>query len=97
MMDAAKIVRVASLMHEVDSGADAAEFERELAELSQTDKQMVIFAGKVLEGKPYQVTSDGAEFIARYREMALHLAATIREIEEDGGITRVVFAPPSKH
>lgn len=95
-MDADEAVRIAILMREVDRGGDATAFEHELTRLSRDDLATVHFVGKIMEGKPYQVTSDRAESIAHYRAVALRLGATVREADEDGGLTRLVFSPPAR-
>jgi hypothetical protein len=102
MTEAAEIVRVATLMHKVDQGAsaeDEAAFTSALANLDKWGVRLVTFAGKILEGKRYQITSDNPETFSRYRALAQHLGATV----VDGGDSvlfedsvTLTFAPPAK-
>lgn len=93
-VEIAEIVRLAALMHKVDrddSDEDATELERGLKQLGGMGSAMVIFAGKMLEGKPYRVISDWPETVARYRSVARHLGAS-EETTELG----IVFRPPAQ-
>jgi hypothetical protein len=75
--------------------------------LDKGDMMLVLFAKKILEGKPYQYvgsTADGnaAATIKRMRDLAEHIGATVTTVEEgkfmdtDAHVTKVVFQPTAR-
>jgi hypothetical protein len=54
-------------------------------------------ASKLMDGKPYSVTSDNPEAITRCRSLAKHLGASVESIEEsEAGTTTIIFRPASR-
>jgi hypothetical protein len=94
-----EIVRLAALVHKIDRDElpeDIAAFDSGMDRLGD-DRGLVIFAMKIMEGKPYQINSNRPAFIARYRALAQHLGATIikeGEVSFGGEIfTSIMFTP----
>jgi hypothetical protein len=96
-----KIVELATLMHKVDQlgeGDEADAFQRELDQINSADTALVIFAGKMLEGKPYSITSDDpeGENMTRHRALAQHLGATEELFTQGAVMTQIIFRPPAR-
>lgn len=106
MIDIDKIVAVAALMHKVDqAGSDEdgiferalSIFERALDQMSAAERPLVIFAGKLMQGKGYSVMSNNPENIRNYRSLAEHLGASSEETESDWpGLRQILFYPPAR-
>jgi hypothetical protein len=92
-----ELLRLAALT-ESESADDLRELERGLDRLDAADKPLAVFALKLLQGKPYAVTSNSPETLARYRAFADHVGAVIEVIEgvdwPAPGLTKIVFRPP---
>ena len=98
MTDLCQIKEIAALIHLVDqevvTGPPAdAELVRRLAALTATDRRLVIFAGKMMEGKPCRIVTDNRNSITAHRAMAQHLGAHERESRQDGPMTSILFVP----
>jgi hypothetical protein len=70
-----EIVRLAALMMKVDQGG---EYNDEVGptKLGQDNFMMVRFASKIMQGRPYTLTSDNAKHIELHRALARRLGAT---------------------
>jgi TusA-related sulfurtransferase len=55
-----------------------------------------MLAYKLLSGERYGITTDNPESVRRARSIAVDLGATIQELEQDDGMTQMVFAPAVK-
>ena len=99
-----KIVRAAVLMlkfEQTELEVDLHAYKQKLAEIAEMDDQqfipLVMFAGKILEGKRYWISSDAPETIERARSLAQVLGAVVtEERDEDDGSTTLIFAPPAR-
>jgi hypothetical protein len=97
------IVSLAALQHKIDlstfgNDVSPAEMENWTNRLNALDRNgllMLRLAAKLLEGKPYAITSDNPETITRYLPLAELMGASVQSIAERDGITRIVFGPPS--
>jgi hypothetical protein len=56
---------------------------------------MLMVASKLLEGKPYAVTSDNPETIRRCISLAKHMGASIDEIRKGEFLTQLILVPAS--
>jgi hypothetical protein len=100
-----KIIELAALERRVDQhelADDIRQFEMELARLAPTDLMMLRFASKLMNGKPYRVTSDNPESIRRHIALAQEIGATFDDSMDDPflgprpGMTSITFFPPSQ-
>jgi hypothetical protein len=106
-MNCQKIVEVASLVLAVDRSPDDAElmqrWENELAQLEPPEDMLVLFARKILGGKPYAIHTDDLESVCRYQSLATYMGATWCEIDEtvlgveSGSPYNLRFDPPQSH
>jgi hypothetical protein len=93
------IVTLAALQREATLGnyVSPAEMENWTTSLNALDHPgLVMLAAKLLEGKPYAVTSDNPDTIRRCLPLAEFIGASIQSITESDGITQIVFGPPSE-
>jgi hypothetical protein len=96
-MDDDEVIRVAHMMHAVDRGdCDLADFDLAFGAMSFSDKTAVLFAGKLIEGKPYRFLTDNPVTISRARSIAQRLGGVVTSAETDGGMTSIRFDPPSR-
>jgi hypothetical protein len=69
-----------------------------LQQLPREAVPCVVLAMKLLQGKPYRITTDNKESVARYRKVAERLGATVETADETDfpapGMTCIVFRPP---
>jgi hypothetical protein len=94
-----EIVRLAALMCKANlSDEEMSEYDRGLAQLNGDDFALVHIVGKLLEGKPYGVSIDNPKSVLdrRHRALAQHVGASVEEIEQGDGLTRIVYRPPSR-
>jgi hypothetical protein len=106
-MNHEKIVAVASLVLAVDRSPDDAElmqrWENELAQLEPPEDMLVLFARKILAGKPYAIHTGDAQSVRQYQSLATYMGATWREIDEtvlgvkSGSPYNLRFDPPQSH
>lgn len=94
-----KIIEAAKIMRRYDRGEEA--FEHVLGQMNHTEMQLVTFAGKMLEGKCYCVSTDNLKsaMLERYRALAKHLGAGEEAKPNDAfigvpGLTYTLFKPP---
>jgi hypothetical protein len=95
-MNDEEIIRVAHLMHAVDRGADAKEFDRALATMDSGEMSAMWLAVKLIEGMPYLVMSDNPGFVRRMRSVAARLGGVTALVETDGETTSLRFEPPGR-
>ena len=53
-------------------------------------------AEKLLEGKPYVITTDNEKTVQRCRSIADYIGASVKQISESSGFFRIRLAPPSR-
>jgi len=98
-----EIVSLAALQLKIDSPSsdknpsDMDVFKMGLARFNDAgDCMMLMVAAKLLVGKPYCITSDNPETVSRCRSLAGHMGASVQELREGDGITRIILGPPSR-
>jgi hypothetical protein len=106
----AKIIELAALMRklgrieEFKTDEDerlCGQYQAALSQLESVDIANAVMVSKLLDGKPYSVTSDDPEHIRRATELAQEIGATIDDSADDTflgsqpGMTSVTFFPPS--
>jgi hypothetical protein len=97
------IIALAALQHRIDLSSlrtDVSPAEREtwtkgVNGLNSAGLRMLRLASKLLEGKPYAITTDNPETIRRSLPLADCIGASIQSVSERDGITKIVFGPPS--
>jgi hypothetical protein len=98
-----KIIEATMLMRRMDNGEDVKrEFDAALSRLTSQQISMVLMMGKLLDGKPYQITSGNADNIRLCITLAQMIGATV----EDGvfrfadalppGLRSIRINPPSQ-
>ena len=100
-----EIVSLAALYRKIDldslgdqvSPSDMDDFKKGLDRLNSGGSiGMLMAARKLLEGKPYCITSDNPETIGRCRSLAGHMGASVDEFRAGGGLTKIILGPPSR-
>jgi hypothetical protein len=94
-----EVVEAAQLILAVDRGERSVdELELKLGQMSFGDTSAVLFAVKIIEGKPYGFMTDNpdSEMISRARSVAECLGAVGTSVETDGRMTNIRFDPPSR-
>jgi hypothetical protein len=101
--DYAEIVKLAELSNK-DENKDKLTAE-EWADLGRDlgpDLGLVLFAARILAGKPCEVevtsnTPERDEALERFRALASYLGATVARVNNGTGSIGLVFSPPSRH
>jgi hypothetical protein len=100
-----EIVSLAALQRKIDlnspdepaSPSDMDAFKKDLDRLNSVrDFAMMTVARKLLDGKPYCITSDNPQTIKQFRSLAGHMGASVDECSDAGGLTKIIFGPPSR-
>jgi hypothetical protein len=59
---------------------------------------MVLFAARILAGKPCEVEmADDDPGMAEFRALAHHLGATVKRVNNGPGLLGLVFSPPTRN
>ena len=95
------IVELAALQLKIDGGSpstnEVQKLEQGLAGLSSSDFAVMNLALRLLAGKNYSVTTDNVDTAKRCRSLADHMGASVEEVFEGGGLTKIIFRPSSRH
>ena len=99
-VDVDNIVRLASLSLEIKTEEDhpeVASFEEGLAKLDHYGRMAVLVVSKLLQGKPYEASTDNPTTISWALKLAKHMSAAVSVKESaNGKITTIRLEPPLK-
>jgi hypothetical protein len=101
--DFTEIIKLAELSNK-DENKDTLTAE-EWADLGRDlgpDLGLVLFAARILAGKPCEVevpsnTPEGDEALERFRALVSYLGAIVARVNNGPGSVGLVFSPPSRH
>ena len=103
MTSNAKIIEVATLVLKCDqtgNADDLRQLDQELSRFEAADHAALTLAYKLMEGKPFRMTSDNPETIRRSTAIAQQIGATFDDTMDDPllgpklGMTSITFFPP---
>jgi hypothetical protein len=90
-------VALAALMHKIDQASSVCPSEMETLkrEMARLDNKVapLLLARKLLEGKPYRLSSDDPETIERCKSLAEYMGAAFCVLGESGWGTHIEVHP----
>lgn len=102
--DFTEITRLATLANKSLTGRQWTNFQRDLEIVGSLNRGLILFASRILTNVPVEIEMLGnnpqpPDLLERYRALAQHLGASVKEINEGPFSTSMVFFPhpPARH